>query len=745
MSSCPNKETWIAFLANELGQKKQSALDTHLESCSECCQLLDTIDTELYATPEILMDCDINSLPAPEEASVNVESPIDPFPEITGYTLRRQLGSGGMGDVFEAVQVETGAVVAVKVLRKRGAHRFLREVRLQAPLSHPNIARVLGTGQVPDGRPFLVIEYVPGMTLSKYIVEHSPTFEQRLELFATICEAVQFAHNHEIIHRDLKPSNILIDSTTPVPRPVIVDFGLAKTIGPPNSGNASTRFIAGTLRYMSPEQADERKSVRISTTADIYALGLILYELITGIPCRQFRKSSDIEKLAAVRRGFQRLPSDAVREATASTIREHLRALGISQQALCRKLSGDFDYIVFHTTEQDADDRYQTARELQQDVTRFLKIQPLPSKEWTYSYSWRLWARREPIVAVGCFLVLASTIAAISMTALGYSKLKEKNIAIAQAQSQAEHSASLAIEQRIETEKQLRISQAMLGFAAGQQVLDSDGNPKPLLSSMLAYLESEDHSDAKPWELALAYGDLGDGFRDQDNLDESKRMYSLALEIAKAEHEADTIDVYAQRRVAIFIAKIARLSELNGDSDVAIEGFRQSVATIMHLTNTDDSSLIHADIGYFLSLIAVIHYENENLEEAIATQMSAVEHFEQTNSDGKSQHGFYNSFLRLGDMLEADQRFDEAIAQYDRLIVAIPEDTADAIIRNDLCLAYYRTGRSQQALGNDAAAVTQYEQVLSIVGDRDSRKGDRDVKRSAANRLEQLNQQGSGS
>jgi serine/threonine protein kinase len=208
--------------------------------------------------------------------------PADAFP---GYEIIRELSHGGQGVVYQAIQKTTKQKVAIKVLLEgpyatpSARKRFEREIELVAQLKHPNIVLVFHAGQTPDGRQFYVMEYVRGTPLIAYVREKKLSLGEALRLFAKVCDAIQYAHQRGIIHRDLKPTNILVDAAG---APKILDFGLAKWLAAPAESLVSvSQQVMGTLPYMSPEQARGNPD-EIDTRTDIYALGVILYEMLTG-------------------------------------------------------------------------------------------------------------------------------------------------------------------------------------------------------------------------------------------------------------------------------------------------------------------------------------------------------------------------------------------------------------------------------------------------------------------------------
>ena len=233
-------------------------------------------------------------MPMPAPISITAEYGSTPRPDVLiagRYTLQEKIGEGGMGEVWVAKQSEpVKRKVALKLIKpgmdsRAVLQRFEQERQALAMMDHPNIAKVLDAGMTPNGQPFFVMELVNGLPLNKFCDELRLTPKDRLELFVPICQAVQHAHQKGIVHRDLKPANILITMIDGKPVPKVIDFGVAKaTAGKLTDESMSTQFgaVVGTLEYMSPEQAGF-SGEDIDTRADIYSLGVILYELLTGL------------------------------------------------------------------------------------------------------------------------------------------------------------------------------------------------------------------------------------------------------------------------------------------------------------------------------------------------------------------------------------------------------------------------------------------------------------------------------
>lgn len=336
------------------------------------------------------------------------------------YRLIKKLGQGGMGQVWLAEQTTpVHRQVALKLI-KAGLYddlvlqRFLSERQSLAIMEHPSIAKVFDAGATLEGQPYLVMEYVPGQPITEYCDQHHLRIRDRLELFIKVCDGVQHAHQKAIIHRDLKPANILVVEVDGKPMPRIIDFGLAKSIG--LAAADETMFtqaggFVGTPAYMSPEQSDP--VIRdIDTRVDVYSLGVVLYELLTGslpIDPKQLRNKSVYEIVRQLRE------QDAPRPSTRVQVRKEFPDLaaemrGTGSKHLARLLHGDLDWITMKALEKERDRRYGTPSELSADVGRHLRHEAVLARPASAGYRLRTYVRRHRVavgVAAGLVLLLA--------------------------------------------------------------------------------------------------------------------------------------------------------------------------------------------------------------------------------------------------------------------------------------------------------------------------------------------------
>jgi tetratricopeptide (TPR) repeat protein len=322
------------------------------------------------------------------------------------YTLLQRIGEGGMGEVWVARQTEpVKRTVALKLIKagmdsRAVLARFEAERQALALMDHPNIARVLDGGMTAERRPFFAMELVNGVPLTRFCDEARLGIRERLELFAAICQAVQHAHQKGVIHRDLKPSNILVTLIDGRPVPKVIDFGVAKAVGGKLLDESpSTQFgaVVGTLEYMAPEQAGHSGS-DIDTRADVYSLGVILYELLTGLrplDARRLREAALDEVIRVIRE--EEPPSPSARLSADEALPTLAAARQVEPRKLLGLLRGELDWVVLKCLEKRRDRRYETASALARDVQRYLADEPVEARPPSAAYRLRKFVRRHPL------------------------------------------------------------------------------------------------------------------------------------------------------------------------------------------------------------------------------------------------------------------------------------------------------------------------------------------------------------
>jgi WD40 repeat protein len=377
------------------------------------------------------------------------EATIQTGPEMEGpggwvgrYKLLSVLGDGGMGIVYLAEQTEpVKREVALKVIKpgmdsRRVLARFEAEQQALALLEHPHVARVYDAGLAPSGRPYFIMEYVKGIPITQHCDKYRLTIEERLRLFLHVCEAIQHAHQKGIIHRDLKPSNILVVIQDQEMIPKVIDFGVARAISQPLTERTlytEQGQIIGTPEYMSPEQA-EMTSQDIDTRSDIYSLGAVLYELLTGVlpfESDTLRQGPDHLR-QIIREQDPKTPSarlSSLSHEDSTRIAQHRQVDG---GVLRRTLRGDLEWIVMKCLEKDRMRRYETANELAMDLKRYLANEAVVARPPTVVYRLQKAWRRNRLLYSAVAAVAVALIVGLALAAVGWRQaLQDRNRAIA--------------------------------------------------------------------------------------------------------------------------------------------------------------------------------------------------------------------------------------------------------------------------------------------------------------------------
>jgi serine/threonine protein kinase len=507
-------------------------------------------------------------LEQPAEASTVDEQPISEGPgSIIGpYKLLEQIGEGGFGVVFMAEQTQpVRRKVALKVLKpgmdtRQVVARFQAERQALAIMDHPNIAKVHDGGATPSGRPFFVMELVKGVPITRFCDENHLTPRQRLELFIPVCHAVQHAHQKGIIHRDLKPSNVLVTvhDTTPVVK--IIDFGVAKALGQELTDKTLFTGFAqmiGTPLYMSPEQAGQ-SGLDVDTRSDIYSLGVLLYELLTGttpFDRKRFKEAAYDEVLRIIREEEPPKPSTRLSHSKDSLL--SISAQRHTEPAKLTKLvRGELDWIVMKALEKNRNRRYETANGFAMDLQRYLADEPVHACPPSAGYRLRKFARKNRRVVTAIALVVAALTAGVAGTGIGLVRAtRAERLAtdrLAEVTGERNRAAAAAAETRALNDF---LTLDLLGQA------DPDRNSpqqKVTVEELLRRAEQRIDRNARfvdyPGAAATLHNTIGQTYAKLGLLPEAERHFRRALAIRREVRGPDDPDTLAaQEALADFL------------------------------------------------------------------------------------------------------------------------------------------------------------------------------------------------
>ena len=632
------------------------------------------------------------------------------------YKIRQEIGEGGMGSVYLAEQLQpVKRQVALKLIKvgidsRTVLARFESERQALALMDHPYIAKVLDAGTTEAGRPFFVMELVKGIPLTDYCDQHRLGLLERLTLFRQICSAVQHAHQKGIIHRDLKPSNILVESHDGKPVPKVIDFGLAKATSglqlTEQSLYSAFGTLAGTPLYMAPEQASFN-AIDIDTRADTYALGVILYELLTGsTPIRrETMRTAAIDEMLRIIREVEP-PTPSSRISSSETLANIAATRNIEPARLSRFIRGDLDWIVMKALSKERQRRYESPIAFADDIERLLNHEPVSAGPPTATYRLRKFVRRHRGQVVAASLVLLALVAGIVGTTAGLFEARRQT-------AEATNQKRIAVEETIEKEKARKAEAAQREQA--EKRLTQVEKANEILGSIFKDLnQRNDEKDDKP--LIARLGDRLDQATAQiegdaigDPLAVAKMQLTLGLSQLGLGFPEKAIGLFTKARATFTIKHGPDHPDTLTSMNNLAEGYRDAgkldEAQSLHgetlALRKAKLGLNHPDTLTSMNNLAVIYGANGKLDRALPL-------FEETLALRKSKLGPDHpdtlvSMINLAGGYRNINRLDLALPLHEQALalmkVKLGIDHPNTLTSmNNLAVSYRAAGKLDQAL-----------------------------------------------
>jgi tetratricopeptide (TPR) repeat protein len=614
------------------------------------------------------------------------------------YTLVEKVGEGGMGEVWVAKQSEpVKRKVGLKLIKtgmdsKAVLTRFEQERQALGLMDHPNIAHVLDGGLTPTGQPFFVMELVNGLPLTKFCDEMKLTPRERMELFIPICQAVQHAHQKGIIHRDLKPSNILVTVIDGKGVPKIIDFGVAKaTAGRLTEESLSTQFgaVIGTLEYMAPEQAGFTGQ-DVDTRADVYSLGVILYELLTGLrphDGKQLRLAAYAEILRILHEDEPSKPS--TRLSTDASLPSLAALRRTDPKKLMAMLRGELDWVVMKCLDKDRNRRYETASGLARDIQRYLAEEAVEARPPSVGYRTRKFLSRNKGPVAAAVVVLLTLIGGIIGTAIGLVRAVSAE-GIAQQRfenAEAARSAADALA-KAEAEQRKRAEQAEAEtladyIASTNEVIEQLIGSKPTLGPQeKTYLEKT----LKRWQAfaqrkgddeqsqsirAEAHHRIAFLWQRLGRVEEARSEWELARDLHKALIARNPGVSAYHGNLALACANLGTMYNFAGQREEACALYRQAIEILKPLAKQPSAKtefLISlagccGNLAALLTDLGQPHDARKEHELALAIRKKLAERFP---NDPSYKQMLALSHAGLGYLLNTIQKQTEARLEYER-------------------------------------------------------------------------------
>lgn len=670
------------------------------------------------------------------------DSPVDPLtklfePELPApkqvgnYEIVRELGRGGMGAVYLAARADDQyrKLVAIKLVvrdrENRSVHeRFKTERQILASLDHPNIAALLDGGATPEGHPYLVMEYVEGVPIDEYCDRHKLNVEARLMLFLKVCAAVQHAHQNLVIHRDLKPSNILVKKDGIVK---LLDFGIAKIVNADSETQQLDR-TAPSMRMLTPEYAspEQVKGEAVTTSTDVYQLGVVLYELLTGHhPFPAGSRSALLQMLATQNpprpsQSLSRVVEETRTDGSIRVVRSPETVASTREgtaQRLKRRLQGDIDAILLRALARDTARRYGSAEEFAEDIRRHLGHLPVNAHPYTPIYLAQKFVSRHKTYTAAAFFILIALVAGLTMATreAHFARLER-----AKAQRRFDEVRKMANSFLFEVHDAMA---PLAGTTAAREIM---------VSKAMDYLDSlsREVSDdpGLAQELATAYQRVGDlkGNPNVPNLGDSAgalKNYRKALELRAELLKRDPRDAGMRRDLAASHESIADLLVTSGSSETALSHYQKALAIHEELfkespSNRPFRSLL---VKSYQNVVNILSSSGKTAQ-AVDLSARALKISEDLLAEdpgnatarrnlAAAYSGNGQALDRAGNAGAALENFGKGLAILNKLVA---EDPENAQTRRDLSVMHEDLGRAHANRGNAAEAWSNYQKALAV-------------------------------
>jgi len=675
---------------------------------------------------------------------------------IGAYRIVRELGHGGMGTVFlgERDDEHYHQQVAIKLINpglggEAIRRRFRNEMQILADLNHPNIARLFDGGETADGVPYLVMEYVEGTPINRYCDQHNLSTEQTLRLFSTVCDAVQYAHQHLVIHRDIKPGNVLVTSEG---LPKLVDFGIAKLL---NGGRSVSDATATAMPFMTPEYASPEQvlGVSITTATDIYSLGVVLYELLSGALPYRLKSRVPHELAQAICDQEPERPSTSVTTRT------------IDGSKLRKRLHGDLDNIVMMAMRKEPQRRYATAEQFAEDIQRHLNGLPVRARQDTFTYRAGKFIRRRKFAVAAAALIAVTLLVGIIATAWQarvaraeraraerrFNEVRQlANSFVFEVHDAVVNLPGSTTARSLIVQRGLNYLDSLAQDAAGDRGLQRElaaayeklgvvqytpsvahlGDLEGALQShrkAVALRESLVAADPNNtnyrrelldsyWFIATLLGKQGDRLRELEMM----RQQLPARQALAAAEKTDFLDRYNLAGTYVYIGNLLMLM---GDAQGALQNQKEALKIREALADSDPNttrarralSISYEYLGVATDLAgdtkAALDWQQRGLE-----VREALVSADPLNTDLRlmliESHRYVGDmFFKLGDLERASSHYQKQLAMNQEMIAA---DPANAQFQNNLAVALIKAGDIKVRSKKTTEALSNYREALRI-------------------------------